>query len=246
MRRSSSTTTSGVIVAGLVLAWTASAAEPGDEWVDLGKLAAWRGPAQGWSTVGDVKLDVKDPKRLAAAAGTGVICNGPGGGVPNLVSAAEFGDVQVRFDFFLPRGSNSGVKFQEVYEIQLLDSHGVKEPKGTDSGGIYPRSEEKPRYHHIDGGHPPLTNAALPAGQWQTLDATFLAPRFDAEGHKVADARISATLNGRKVQDDVAVATPTGSAHQRPEKPTGRLLLQADHGPVAFRNVRARRIEERR
>jgi len=232
------------IFASLALTFEpASADGPDGGWVDLSKLSAWKGPAQGWSTVGDAKLDHKDPKRLAAEGGTGVICNGPNGRVPNIVTIEDFGDVEVHLEFFLPKGSNSGIKFQGVYEIQLVDSHGVKEPKGTDSGGVYPRSEDKPKYHHIDGGHPPMVNAALPAGQWQALDAVFLAPRFDSEGVKIADARITATLNGRKVQDNLKVETPTGSAYRDKEKPTGPLLLQADHGPVAFRNIRARRLE---
>jgi len=232
----------------IVLTWACSAfgatGDASDEgWVDLSKLSAWKGATPGWSTVGGVKLDVKDPKRLAAEGGKGVICNGPNGRVPNLVSVEQFGDVEVHLEFFLPKGSNSGLKFQGIYEIQLFDSHGVKEPRGTDSGGVYPRSEEKPQYHHIDGGHPPMVNAALPAGMWQTLDAVFLAPKFNPEGVKIANARITATLNGRKIHDNTNVETPTGSAHRDKEKSTGPLLLQADHGPVAFRNIRARRLD---
>lgn len=215
---------------------------PAGEWLDLIPPAAWRGQAKGWRAAGGAKLDEEDPKRLATEPGTGLLCNGPLGKVPNITTVEDFGDVEVRCEFFLPKGSNSGIKFQEVYEVQLFDSYGVKEPKGTDSGGVYPRSELKPKYHHIDDGHPPLVNAALPAGEWQTLEATFIAPRFDADGKKVADARISATLNGRKVQDDLKVATPTGNNHRNKEKATGPLLLQGDHGPVAFRNLRARRI----
>ena len=45
-------------------------------------------------------------------------------------------------------------------------------------------------------------------------------------------------LNGREVQRDRDVGTPTGHAHVRKEVATGPLLLQGDHGPVAFRNVR--------
>ena len=216
---------------------------PEGSWVDLSKLSAWKGATQGWSTVGDAKLDIKDPKRLAAKAGSGVICNGPTGKIPNIVTVEDFGDVEVHLEFFLPKGSNSGIKFQGVYEIQLCDSHGVKEPKGSDSGGVYPRSEEKPKYHHIDGGHPPMVNAALPAGQWQTLDAVFVAPKFNPEGIKIANAQITATLNGRKIHENLNVETPTGSAHHDQEKTTGPLLLQADHGPVAFRNIRARRLD---
>ena len=231
----------------LILAPAADAARADDApppgWVDLSKLDAWKGQAKGWSTVGAARLDPADPRRLATEPGAGIICNAPKGGVPNIVSREDFGDVEVHLEFFLPKGSNSGIKFQAVYEIQLFDSHGVAAPKGTDSGAVYPRSELLPKYHHIDGGHPPLVNAALPAGEWQTLDATFIAPRFDADGKKVADARISATLNGQKVQDDLKVDTPTGNNYRMKEKPTGPLLLQADHGPVAFRNLRARRLD---
>ena len=216
---------------------------PGDGWVDLSSLSAWKGTARGWSVIGDAHLDAKDPKKLAPEPGTGAICNGPVGKVPNIATREVFGDVEVHLEFLLPKGSNSGIKFQEVYEVQLFDSFGVKEPKGTDLGGVYPHSEEKPKYHHIDGGHPPLANAAKPPGEWQTLDATFIAPKFDASGKKVADARISATINGKKVQDDLKVDSPTGAAYKNKEKPTGALLLQGDHGPVAYRNLRAREIK---
>ena len=218
---------------------------PGGDWIDLNRPDAWKNRAKGWATAAAARLDAQDPKRLATEPGSALLCNGPAGKVPNISTVEEFGDVEVRFDFLLPRGSNSGIKFQEVYEVQLFDSHGVMEPKGTDSGGVYPRSELKPKYHHIDEGHPPLVNAALPAGEWQTLEATFIAPRFDRDGKKVADARISATLNGRKVQDDLKVDTPTGNNHRNKEKATGPLLLQGDHGPVAIRNMRARRLDAR-
>ena len=47
-------------------------------------------------------------------------------------------------------------------------------------------------------------------------------------------------LNGQLVQDRRDVGTPTGHAHVKPEVASGPLLLQGDHGPVAFRNVRVR------
>ena len=145
----------------------------------------------------------------------------------------------------ISKGSNSGVKLNGLYEIQILDSHGkTKELTGDDCGGIYPRAEEKPKYHHIDKGVPPRVNAAKPAGEWQTLDITFRAPRFDADGKKTADARfVKVVLNGQVIHEDVAVHYPTGSAWRlAKEIPRGPLLLQADHGPVAFRNVRVRPV----
>ena len=232
-------------ITGLLAIGTGStlpADEPGAGWVDLSNLAAWKGDAQGWTTVGAAKLDTKDPKRLAVEPGSGIINNGPVGHIPNIVTKRSFGDVEVHIEYFLPKNSNSGIKFQGVYEIQMFDSFGKQKFTGSDNGGVYPRSELKPKYHHIDDGYAPLVNASLPPGEWQTLDATFTAPRFDERGDKIADARISATLNGQKVQDNLKVTTPTGNAHHDKEKPTGPLLLQADHGPVAFRNIRARPV----
>jgi hypothetical protein len=214
-------------------------------WVELTGIDAWKSPVEGWSTVGSAGLDPKNPKALAVESGTGVIYNGPSGRAKNLISKESFGDVELHIEFNVPKGSNSGVKFQAVYEVQIFDSYGVKTLKGSDCGGVYPRSEEKPKYHHIDDGHAPLVNASKAPGEWQTLDITFLAPRFDASGQKIDSARITALLNGKKVQDNLEVTTPTGAAWHDKEKPTGPILLQADHGPVAFRNIKARPLSKK-
>ncbi len=227
----------------LVLLIGSTAVSGGDrDWVDLSTLDAWKAPTDGWSSVGEVRVDPANSKKLAGEPGSSAITNGLGGKAKNIVSKATFGDVEFQAEFFVPKGSNSGVKFQSVYEVQIFDSHGVKKLKGSDNGGVYPRSEEKPKYHHIDDGHAPLVNASKPPGEWQILNVVFLAPRFDASGKKVADARITARLNGQLVQDNLKVETPTGAAWKNPEKPTGPILLQGDHGPVAFRNVRAREL----
>lgn len=218
--------------------WTLEGTE-----VELSHLGAWTSPVEGWSTVGSVRLDPDNPKKILTQPGPGVIYNGTTGKASNLISKEEFGDVQLHVEFCIPKGSNSGVKFQAVYEIQIFDSFGSsKKPTGRDCGGIYPRSEEKPKYHQIDDGYAPLSNASKPSGEWQVLDATFLAPRFDSSGKKLASARITAVLNGKTVQDNLEVPYPTGSAWHDQEKPTGPILLQADHGPVAFRNLKARRL----
>jgi hypothetical protein len=212
-------------------------------WTELaGKdLAAWKKPTGQWFVAGGAGLDPKDPKRLAATLGQGVLVNGKKGRTKNLVTKAKFGDIEVHLEFLIPRRSNSGVKFEGLYEIQIFDSWGVKHPTADDCGGIYPRAELLPRYHHIDKGVPPRTNAARPAGQWQTLDVIFFAPRFDRRGKKTANARfVKVVLNGKLIHENVALKTPTGHAWHDKEVPTGPLLLQADHGPVAFRNIRVR------
>ncbi len=223
----------------------AFAEDPG--WISLigdHELAAWREPTGAWLAAGDARLDPKDPSRLAAVAGGGVIINGQTGRTGNLLSKQSFGDVEAHFEFLIPRGSNSGVKLQGLYEIQIVDSHAAKKLTGSDCGGIYPRAELLPRYHHLDDGYAPRVNAAKPAGQWQTLDLVFKAPRFDGSGKKQANARFERiVLNGQIVHEHVELQAPTGHAWRLPEVRRGPLLLQADHGPVAFRNIRVKALE---
>jgi Domain of Unknown Function (DUF1080) len=232
------------LVAFLLTALAAAAPvhAAGDEgWIDLSALDGWKQPTGKWQVVGNVALDPKNPRMLAAKQGMGVLWNGPSSKTTNLVSKQKFGDIEVHLEFMIPRRSNSGVKFEGLYEIQIYDSHGVKKPTASDCGGIYPRAELEPRYHHIDDGVPPRVNAARPAGEWQTLDVIFLAPRFDAAGKKIASARfVKVILNDQVVHENVEVKTPTGHAWKDREIPVGPLLLQADHGPVAFRGIKVR------
>jgi hypothetical protein len=135
------------------------------------------------------------------------------------------------------------VKFHALYEIQIFDSYGVKDKDldGTHCGGIYPRAELKPTYRYVDKGIAPKVNACKEPGTWQTLDAIFVAPRFDAAGKKTANAKIGkAILNGQVIHENQEMETPTGHNWHNKEMSTGPLLLQGDHGPVAFRNVRVR------
>jgi hypothetical protein len=215
-----------------------------DDWIDLigpkTDLAVWKDPGTAWQVAGAVGLDPKNPRRLRAEAGQGILVNGGKGRAHDLVTRQSFGDIELHVEFLISKGSNSGVKFHGVYEIQILDSWGKKELTGDDCGGIYPRAELMPRYRYLDKGIAPRVNACRRPGEWQSLDAIFLAPRFQ-DGKKIANARlVKAVLNGKVIHDNVELKTPTGHLWQTPETARGPLLLQGDHGPVAFRNVRLR------
>lgn len=199
-----------------------------------GDFANIRPPTGDWQTAGDVHLSPSNPARFEAVPGKGVIHNGNGRTV-DILSTAEYGDVRVSYEFNIPKGSNSGVYFMGRYEIQIFDSHGVAQPKHSDCGGIYERWADNRGFE----GHPPLVNASKPAGQWQTIEAVFRAPRFDASGKKVENARFKrVVLNGQVVQQDVDVTGPTRASHYQDEQPGGPLMIQGDHGPVAIRNLR--------
>jgi len=231
-----------------VVTLIASAPARADDWSDLLKdKSAWKKVDDRWIVTDTVTLDSANPRKLAAkpAEGGTIWANGPGR-LPDLITKESFGDCEVHVEFLIAKGSNSGIKFHSVYEIQILDSAGKPQDKlsGDDLGGIYPRAEDTPRYHHLDKGIPPKVNAAKPAGEWQTLEVVWKSPRFDDKGNKTADAEVvKATLNGQVIHEHQAVKTPTGSNWTKKETPTGPFMLQADHGPVAFRNVRIRPVK---
>lgn len=223
----------------------------GPPWVVLSGekgLAAWKDPASDWLQAESVALDPANPKLLKASSGKGdILVNGVKGRTRDLLSKEKFGDVELHLEFLIPKGSNSGVKFHAHYEIQISDSAAAKKLTGSECGGIYPRAELLPKYRHLDEGIAPKVNAARPAGEWQTLDVIFLAPRFDEGGKKIKNARIvKAVLNDKVIHDNVELQSPTGHNWKNKELATGPLLLQADHGPVAFRNVRVRPYAEQK
>ena len=231
------------ILVVFLVALPAAAAD--DAWTDLfagDRLDAFTGKHDGWNWAKSVSLDAANPKKLAFEPGSGILVNGTRGTAPDLYTKEKYGDLEVHVEFLISKGSNSGVKFHGHYEIQINDSFGRKgQLTGDDCGGIYPRAELKPRYHHIDKGVAPKVNACKAPGEWQVLEATFVAPRFDKDGKKTANAKIvKATLNGQVIHEEQELLTPTGNNYTRPEVATGPLMLQGDHGPVAFRNVRVR------
>jgi hypothetical protein len=231
-----------VVVLCVFLPILAAMAGEDKGWIDLfaHNLDEFKAPHGDWMDVGDVRLDHQNSRKLVIEPGKGVFFNNNRAG-KNLYTKQKLGNVELHLEFNLPKGSNSGVKFHGHYEIQLCDSFGKKKIGGDDCGGIYPRAEAKPRYHHIDDGVPPKVNACKPPGQWQTLEVVFLAPRFDATGKKVQNARIArAVLNGQVIHENQELLTPTGDRWKNAEMAEGPLMFQSDHGPVAFRNVRVR------
>src|SRR5262245_65953072 len=181
-----------------------------------------------WAVCESVQLSADKPERFDAVVGKGVLFNSGDGRGVDLLSEAQHGDCELHIEFNVSKGSNSGVYFQGQYEVQILDSFGKqdKDLNYGDCGGIY--NTAKPRL-----------NASKAPGQWQTFDVTFQAPRFDDKGKKTANARFVKVIhNGKVIHENVEVKGPTTASLGSAEKPLGPLMLQGDHGPVAFRNIR--------
>jgi hypothetical protein len=147
----------------------------------------------------------------------------------NIMSKPTFGDQLVHLEFNVPympeaRGQgrgNSGVYLAGAYELQILDSYGLK-PQTNDCAAIYQQ-------------HAPSVNACKPPLQWQTYDIAFKKAKIK-DGKVVEKARITVMHNGIVVIDDKEITATPGGLHTK-EGEDGPLWLQ-DHGnAVQFRNI---------
>ena len=194
-------------------------------------------PHGNWFEAGNAKLNPADEKKLVAVDGKGVLISEQGKTV-NLVTKEKFGDIKVELDFMISKKSNSGVYLQGRYEIQIYDSWGKENPVSWDCGGIYERYDGTKTYE----GNPPMVNASKQPGEWQHLEIIFNAPHFNSKGEKIKNAVFKKVkLNGIIVQKNAEVTGPTASSLDNKEEPLGPLMLQGDHFPVAYRNIKLKK-----
>jgi len=146
-------------------------------------------------------------------------------------SSDKFGDGTLHVEFMLSympaaRGqgrSNSGVYLQGRYEVQVLDSFAL-EGRSNECGGIYSIAA-------------PTANLCLPPLTWQTYDIEFKAARYDGEGKKTANARMTVKHNGVLIHENVEVPHATTAAPVKEENTPGPLYLQNHGNPVRYRNI---------
>ncbi len=207
--------------------------------LSFSSLSSFQKPeADNWQTVGKVYADRRKDLQLTKEDGSGILVNLPDDQKKsNLFTDFEHGDIELEIDFMLPKGSNSGIYLQGRYEIQLFDSWGKEEIAPSDCGGIYNRWNEQTSSGY--DGVAASINACKAPGLWQKLKIKFQAPRFDEDGKKIANARFEEVkLNNIVIHKNVEITGPTRSAGFEDESPTGPLMIQGDHGPIAFRDFR--------
>ena len=75
-------------------------------------------------------------------------------------------------------------------------------------------------------------------GVWQSLRIWFQAPQYDSAAKLMAKPKIlRVLLNGVAVQENFTLPGPTLSHLNIQPAATNPIMLQGDHGPVAFRNI---------
>lgn len=205
-------------------------------------LEAWN--ATGWSA-GEVKLDPADRKKLVAAPDqkpndwTGpAVSNLAASSPSDLVSKFEFGDIDFSFDFLLPEDGNSGLYLMGRYEVQLRDNGGRPQLGYGDLGGVYAAADAAQW-----PGRAPSFDVWRGAGRWHGMSGSFRAPRFDASGRKIENARLRRVMvNDTLLQEELELPCPTAGGWEG-EVRFGPLRIQGDHGPVAIRGLRVKSAE---
>jgi hypothetical protein len=129
----------------------------------------------------------------------------------DLVSERTFQDMKLHIEFNAPIHSNSGVYLRGRYEIQIETEDPASGHDTQKCGAVYSRIA-------------PSTNAAKPAGEWNTYDITLVG------------RQVTVVFNGQTVVQGV-IEGITGGALSPWEDEPGPIMLQGDHGKVRFRNV---------
>ena len=179
-------------------------------------------------TIGKAEVDPQNPKLLIAKPGKGEMINltKKHGNSVDIYSVHKFGDSHIELEVMVPTESNSGVYVMGEYEIQVLDSWGKVKPDEGDMGAIY-------------GAAPPPVNASKKPGEWQKYVIDFRAPKFDEQGKKTANAKfLKVELNGQILHKDLEMKDVTPGGVTGKEAPTGPIMFQGNHGPVAYRNIK--------
>lgn len=207
--------------------------------LDLSSLSDFENAGANWHIADDVTADLYNKNTLIFRNGRGILVNVPTTDArKDLFTNFKHGDLDIELDYIMSKESNSGIYLQGRYEIQLLDSWGVINPRSSDNGGIYERwDDSKPEGQKGYEGIAPRQNVSRAPGLWQHLKIAFQAPRFEG-GIKTQDAKIlKVELNGILIQENVSIAGPTRGTVADNEVSTDALRIQGDHGAVAFRNI---------
>lgn len=148
-------------------------------------------------------------------------------------SSQKLGSHRLHIEFRLPfqpmdqgqaRG-NSGIYLQGRYEVQMLDSFGLA-GKQNECGGIYSVKD-------------PDVNMCFPPLSWQTYDIEYTAAKYNEQGQRIANPRVSVRHNGVLIHNQVELPgdRSTTAAPLPPGPEPGPIFLQNHGNPVRYRNI---------
>ena len=159
----------------------------------------------------------------------------------DLVTVESFENFELRFDWQVEEAGNSGIMFRVTEsdappwhtgpEFQILHNAGHRDGRApiTSAGSNY-------------AVHAPARDVTRPVGSWNQARLVVRGPRVEhwMNGVKLLDYKIGSTDWKRRV-----AASKFAELARYGRETTGHIAIQ-DHGdPVAFRNIKIRRLEPR-
>lgn len=188
-------------------------------------------------------MDAWESSKMEGAPATWVLNNdgtmtvNPDSG--DIQTKAKFGSVQLHLEWRAPQTiegegqgrGNSGVFFQNRYEVQILDSYENRTYANGQATAVYKQ-------------YPPLVNATKPSAEWQVYDIIFHAPEFDEEGNKTKSGTFTVLHNSVLVQDHVEILGTTEYIGWPKNNAHGKdfIKLQDHSNPVNYRNIWLREL----
>ena len=133
------------------------------------------------------------------------------GSYGNLQTLANFTDFNLKIDFKVPKGGNSGIYLRGLYEVQVVDRD--SRMQGIQGVGS------------VFGRIPASKNSGNPGGEWNSYDITLV------------DRHVTVILNDEKVIDNQPIEGCTNGALIPDDSMPGPIYLQGDHTSVAYRNI---------
>jgi hypothetical protein len=158
----------------------------------------------------------------------------------DITSKQSFGDCQLHVEWSAPvpatgtgqgRG-NSGVFLMDRYELQVLDSYENKTYFDGQASAIYKQM-------------PPMVNATVPPGEWNTYDIVWNSPKFKDDGSLEKPAYITVLHNGVLTLNHFALegVTPFTEVPHYEKHGKAPIHLQNHGNPVQYRNIWVREIK---
>ncbi len=197
--------------------------------LSLDNFKEFNNQSKGWEIAGKVSYPFAKDGRVSIEKGSGILINDPMAKESVIETNFTHGDLDLEFDFMLSPGSSGAVFFHGLYGIELNDSWSRDVSLGKASGGILVHS--KKTASRINS---PRMNIARAPGLWQKLKISFQAPKFNAAGEKISNAKfMTVWYNGVMIYENIEVKTAGLSI----EKPLENLQLTGNGG-IAFKNIR--------
>ena len=182
----------------------------------LGREYTPEGPPVKWTLNSDGSMTVK-----------------PGTG--GIKTKQLFDDCQLHIEWKSPiepetlkgqKKGNSGIFFQERYEVQVLNSYKNDTYTNGQAGAVYKQT-------------PPLANICRPMGEWNTYDIIYTAPRFRRNGSQERAGMVTVIHNGVVIQNATIIQGSTEYRGAPVIAPHGKgaIKLQDHDNEVSFRNI---------